>query len=150
MAIAQQSQEDITNRSRKQSPTYQVGDKVWLNLTNIKTYRPSKKLDAEYAKFTVIEVIGSHAYRLDTPPGIHNVFHTSLLKLASIDPFPSQVQTDSQPLAEVIENDEEYRVEEILQERLGKGQRKEVLVKWLGYYRPIWEPRLALQDTATL
>src|SRR4030088_1636997 len=70
MAGAQESQERSANRTRDQAPSYKVGDKVWLRLENIKTDRPSKKLDARHAKFTVTEVIGSHSYRLDTPPGI--------------------------------------------------------------------------------
>ena len=31
------------------------------------------------------------------PPGVHNVFHTKLLKLAATDPFDSQVTDDAQP-----------------------------------------------------
>ena len=51
--------------------------------------RPSKKLDAKYAKYTVTEIVSSHSYRLDTPPGIHNVFYIRLLKLAKSSPLPS-------------------------------------------------------------
>jgi hypothetical protein len=70
---------------------YQVGDKVWLSLENIATDRLSKKLDAKYAKYIVTEVVGSHSYRLDILPGIHNVFHTRLLKPATTNPLPGQV-----------------------------------------------------------
>ena len=42
------------------------------------------------AKYTVLEVISSHGYTLDTLPGIHNVFHASLLKRAAANPFPNQ------------------------------------------------------------
>ena len=35
----------------------------------------------------VLEVISSYSYRLDIPPGIHDVFHASLLKRAAADPF---------------------------------------------------------------
>jgi hypothetical protein len=51
--------------------------------------RPSKKLDAKYAKFTILEAIGSYSYRLDMPPGIHDIFHSQLLRLALYDPLPS-------------------------------------------------------------
>jgi hypothetical protein len=51
----------------------------------------SKKLDAKYTKYTVTEVIGSYSYRLDTPPGIHNIFYIYLLKLVIINPLPGQV-----------------------------------------------------------
>ena len=62
---------------------------MWLNLKNIITDRPCKKLDWKNVKYTVLEVISSHSYRLDTPPGIHDVFHASLLKRAAADPFPN-------------------------------------------------------------
>ena len=114
MAAAQEGQEEYANRHRQAAPAYQVGQKVWLDLRNIKTNRPSKKLDARHAKFTVLEKIGSHAYRLDTPPGIHNVFHTYLLRPAADDPFPSQKQTDWQPPAIINdEGEEEWEVERI-------------------------------------
>jgi hypothetical protein len=154
MATAQQQQEEFANRHRQPAASFRVGDKVWLNLKNIKTGRPSKKLDDKNAKFTVIEVVDSHAYRLDTPPGIDNVFHVSLLRPAGTDPLPSQVITEAQPPAIITEEgEEEYEVEEILRARtrkIGRGSRKEVLVKWTGYTRPTWEPLTNFEDTAAL
>jgi hypothetical protein len=154
MATAQQQQEEFANRHRQPAVSFRVGDKVWLNLKNIKTDRPSKKLDDKNAKFTVIEVINSHAYRLDTPPGIDNVFHVSLLRPAGTDPLPSQIITETQPPAIVSEDgEEEYEVEEILRARtrkVGRGSRREVLVKWTGYTRPTWEPLASLEDTVAL
>lgn len=157
MANAQQTYEEIANRSRTPAPQYQVGDKVWLDLRHIKTDRPCKKLDARAAQFTVIECIGSHAYRLNTPPGIHNVFHTMLLRPVNNDPFPSQKQTDWQPTAILVEDDtgehEEWQVEKILDERIrriGRGQRREFYVKWTGYSRPTWELASAFEDTVAL
>jgi hypothetical protein len=48
----------------------------------------SKKLDAKYAKYIVIEIVSSYSYRLDTPLGIYNVFYTRLLKLVKSSPLP--------------------------------------------------------------
>ncbi len=154
MATAQQQQEEFANRHRQPAVSFRVGDKVWLNLKNVKTDRPSKKLDDKNGKFTVIEVVDSHAYRLDTPPGIDNVFHVSLLRPAGTDPLPSQIVTDVQPPAIITEDgEEEYVVEEILRARtrkVGRGSRREILVKWTGYARPTWEPLSSLEDTAAL
>lgn len=151
MAVAQQAQEESANRSRTEGPAFRVGDKVWLNLQNVRTNRPSKKLDWKHAKFTVVKVVGSHSYQLDTPPGIHNVFHSNLLRLAATDPLPSQSSDDSQPPAVVIDGQEEYSVERILQDRFvrrGRGRQHQALVKWVGYAQPTWEPVSALADTA--
>jgi hypothetical protein len=44
-------------------------------------------------------------------------------------------------------------VEEILRARtrkIGRGSRREVLVKWTGYIRPTWEPLSSLEDTVVL
>lgn len=153
MAVAQQVQEDTANRTRQQAPSFKVGDKVWLNLEHVRTKRPSKKFDSKNAKYTVIEVIGSHSYRLDTPPGIHNVFHSRRLRLAATDPLPSQRTTDFQPEPELVDGIEEYGVEQVLGRRTvrrGRGQQRQVLVKWTGYADPTWEPETALQNTVAL
>ena len=152
MAAAQEAQEHGTNRRRNQAPSYQVGDKVWLSLENIKTDRPSKKLDARYAKYTVLEVVGSHSYRLDTPSGVHNVFHARLLRPASSSPLPGQVVQDSQPPAILVDDTEKYDVECILDQKRapGRGNRLRYLVKWVGYTRPTWEPESSMENTIAL
>jgi ribosomal protein L19 len=153
MAVAQQEQEEAANRTRQQAPHFRVGDKVWLKLKNVRTTRPSKKLDWKNAKYTVTEVIGSHSYRLNTPPGIHNVFHSDLLCTASTDPLDSQVTDDAQPGPVIVGEEEEYEIERILGSKIvrrGRGLQKQYFVKWTGYAEPTWEPASALQDVAAL
>ena len=60
------------------------GDKVWLLSTNIKTRRPSKKLDWKcLGPFEVIKRVGIQAYQLRLPQSmkIYDVFHVTLLEL---------------------------------------------------------------------
>lgn len=150
LATAQQRLEDQANRSREPATQYQPGEKVWLSLRNISTDRPSRTLDHRAAQFTVLEPVGSHAYRLSTPPGIHDVFHTSLLRRAATDPLPSQTILEPQPPALIGEDGEqEWEVDDIIREK-GHGNNRKFLVKWTGYTRPTWEPALALQDTTAL
>ena len=90
IAYAQDIQQQYANQHRQPAERLRVGDRVWLNLKNVTTDRPCKKLDWKNGKYTVLEVISSHNYKLDTPPGIHDVFHISLLKRAADDPFPGR------------------------------------------------------------
>jgi hypothetical protein len=156
MAEAQQEQERQANRHRVPSPAYKVGDKVWLDLRNIRTERPTKKLDSRTAKFMVTEVIGPHSYRLNVPQGIDNVFNVDLLRPAASDPFPSQRQDDTQPPPMIVEEEEEFQVEKILGKRIVRGRGRggprklQYLVKWEGYAEPDWQPAENLENTVAL
>jgi len=45
MRRSQALQEEGANRGRIPAPNIQVGSKVWLNARNIRTIRPTRKLD---------------------------------------------------------------------------------------------------------
>ena len=80
---------------------------MWLNLKNVIIDRLCKKLDWKNVKYTVLKVISSHNYRLDTSSGIYNVFHASLLKRAAADPFPNQRQDNSRPPVIMVNREKE-------------------------------------------
>ena len=106
-----------------------MDDKVWLSLENIQTQRPNSSLDHRYAKFTVLEVLSSHNYRLDTPLSIYDVFYTRLLRPAATDPLPSQIASEPQPLGTLVDDVAEYEVESILGQKKGRGGAQKYLVK---------------------
>ena len=97
------------------------------------------------------KVISSHAYQLDTLPGIYNVFHTGLLRRASEDPLPSQERDNWQPPSLITDDGaEEYKVEKIIASRkLYNGQTR-LYIKWTGYAKPTWEPLDNFRDTTAL
>jgi hypothetical protein len=101
---------------------------------NLKTDRPSKKLDHKMiGPFKVIRAHGN-AYTLDLPAHmtIHPTFHASLLQKDPADPLPGQHQEPPGPV--IVRDQEEYEVDDILAARLfGKGKRLQFKVKWKGY-----------------
>lgn len=87
------------------------------------------------------------------PSGIHPVFHVELLRPAADDPLPSQVVDDSQPPPIVVDGEPEWQIEEILAARtkkVGRGERRQVLVKWLGYARLSWHDLELFKDCDAL
>jgi transposase InsO family protein len=147
LAAAQEYQEKASNRHRKPASAYKVGDFVWLSQKN----RPSEgKWQPRQEKHQILEVLGSHNYKLDTPKGIHDIFHTDLLRPAGSDPFPSQAidatQEEPEEKEEILEGADVFDVEAILEERR-KGRGHQVLVKWIGFEEPTWEPRERLTKT---
>ncbi|TKA81632.1 hypothetical protein B0A49_01266, partial [Cryomyces minteri] len=141
MQYAQSVYEDQANSSRSPAPAYKVGDKVWLNTRNIHTERPSKKLDWKATgPHTVQAVISPYAYELDLPSSmkdLHPVFHTSLLRPATDDRLPGQVNAVPPPV--VVNGEEEWEVDEIHDSRMIHRQ-LQYLVKWTGDNVPSWQP----------
>jgi hypothetical protein len=155
LAATAQRSEDSANKRRKPSERFQVGDKVWLNMTNYRSPRPSKKLDWLHHKYTVTKVLSSHVVELSVPTAIHPRFHVDLLRRAYEDPVPGQETDDAQP-PPVRDDDgdsDEWQVEEVLcarTRRRGRGKRREALVRWSGYTELTWEPVEALQELEAL
>jgi len=136
LEAAQEKMRRYTDPTRKEPPAYQIGDLVMLNGRNIKTRRPSRKMDHKnHGPFQIQKIISPLAVRLTLPRKwkIHNVFHVSLL-----EPYRTSEHRDSPDPAKVlreaddIEQSEEYDVEEVMSSRK-HGRRILYLVKWLDY-----------------
>ena len=90
----------------------------WMqNIPKMVQRLPSLPSDWIATPYRVIERVGTYAYKLDTPPGVHPVFHVSLLKRRSDDPLPSQRihHTENPPIK--VDGQDEYEVESILGHR---------------------------------
>lgn len=158
MASAQEQMEDRANHSRGTAPLYRVGDKVWLNLRNIQTPQPKKKLAWVSAKYKITKIISPHVVELDVPSNIFPKFHVELIRKAGDDSLPSQILDDVQPEPLSVQNDnheitQEQVVEKILRAekfRRGRGWVRRILVKWKGFAEPNWENRSALEEVEAL
>jgi hypothetical protein len=117
------------DKKRLEGPRFERGDIVYLILRNLRTKRPSQKLDfKKVGPFRIEEKVSSNNYRLSLLATIKlrtNVFHISLL-----EPAPKNAKPDTKIEAE--DEEEEWDVEEILDLQVAKG-RLEYLVKWLDY-----------------
>lgn len=92
-----------------------------LDRRNISTTRPTKKFaDKWYGPFNVIEKIGAAAYKLkllSTWNRVHPVFNEVLLKRYIRPAFSSQ-EKPAPPPPVLIDNEEEYEIDEILDSHL--------------------------------
>ena len=132
------------DRKRLETPHFEEGQLVMLDARNIKTKRPSKKLDRKrLGPFKISKVVSPTAVKLTLPERwrIHGTFHVSL-----IEPYRTGMQDAPNP-QDVLDQmgdvyPEDFVVEEIMDALLFDGNVK-YLVKWEGYPRKkdwTWEP----------
>ncbi len=114
--------EVFANQYWKSAPNYQVGDKVWILTKNIRTKRNCRKLDyKQIGPYPILCKIGYTSYEVNIPnTKIHNMFHSSLLRLNPNNPLLEQIP---KPFGhDVIDGEEEYEVTKILDSRLHYGK----------------------------
>ncbi len=153
MTVTQQIQKEMTNWKRQQSYNFKKEDKVWLNLKNIHTDCLCKKFDAKNVKYIIVKKISSHSFCLNTLLSIHNVFYSVMLQSAVMNALSSQCTTDSQPLSQIVSNEEEFEIKKILKKRFVQHKeefKKKYLMKWVNYTWFTWELTFVLKDTVVL
>src|SRR5436305_12022705 len=104
------------NKKRVQEHSYKEGDKVYLLQRNIKTKRPSNKLDFKrLGLFRIKKVVGRLDCELELPRGsrLHLVFYTLLL-----EPTPSNASIQTKTKLQLEQEPTIYNVKQILVERI--------------------------------
>ena len=123
---------------------YRVGDWVWLEAKYLALpYASTKLAPKHHGPFQIMKEISPVAYQLALPRAwtIHNVFHSSLLTCYK-ETHESGAQFQHPP-PELIDNEEEYKVEQIINHRYhGKHHQLQYLIHWKGYSAAddTWEP----------
>ena len=139
MSRAQEDMVKYANRHR-QAVSFEVDDLVWLNGTNLRSNRPSKKLDDKiYGPFKVIDKHGPSCV-LQLPPGfrVYNTFHVKLLLKDPNNPLPGQSNPEPAPVD--IDGKKEWEVDYIIALRL-YHQALEYRAQWTDVENdPAWYP----------
>lgn len=129
---------------------YKVGDKVWLEGTNISTDRPMAKLgDKRFGPFKVIEKVGNSSFKIELPKTWkhrHPVFNEVLLTPHHEPEFPTQPR-NTRPPPVIVGNEPEFEVERILDSKTIRKTFK-YKVQWKGYgaHEQTWEPLTNLDN----
>jgi len=115
--------------------SFSPGDMVYLDSEDTQTTRPSKKLShRRLGPYPVERRVGKYAYHLVLPPPmrrLHLVFNVVKLSPAPDDPIVRR-RRNPPPLPELVDGEEEYVVEKILNSRMFR-RKLQYLVKWEGY-----------------
>jgi len=152
-AALKKAQEDMrkyTNRKRSDIDKYKVGDLVMLSTKDLKYQmvgRRTEKLTKRFVgPYKIKEIISSNVVKLELPSTvrIHPVVNVS-----RIHRYVRQVegQKKKQPAPVIIEGEEEWEVERILNKRRVRGKDK-YLVRWKGFIAEsdTWEGRENLKN----
>ena len=131
---------------------WKVGDKVWLEATNLRLNYISRKLASKrQGPFEISQVLFLLTYRLCLLPTwkIHDVFHTTLL--SSYKETKAHGPNFSKPPPDLIGTKEEYEVEQIISHCSTSGCHR-YLTAWKGYpsSENTWEPESNLRHVVEI
>jgi len=142
------------DRKRGKGEEYKVGDLVLLNTRDLKWQMKGRRLEkltkCFVGPYKVKGIISSNAIELELPDSIkiHPVVNVSRVRL-----YKSQVKGQKKipPKPVIIEGEEEFEVEKILNKRTVRGKEK-FLVRWKGYTvgEDTWENRENLENAKEL
>ena len=114
---------------------FQKGERVWLEAKNLALpYQTRKLAPKRHGPFVITKRVSPVAYQLGLPPTwtVHDIFHASLL--TRYRETAEHGTNFHQPPPEMVDGEEEYKVEAIMGHWFfGKGRKLQYLVRWKGY-----------------
>ena len=151
---AQGEMKKYANRRQREEEEYRIGDLVLLSTKDLKWQmkgRRSEKLTKCFiGLYKVKGIVSSNAIELELPKSIkiYPVVNISRVQLYKLQ-VEGQKKIPPKPV--IIEGEEEFEVEKILNKRTIRGKEK-FLVRWKGYTmeEDTWENRENLENTKEL
>ena len=144
----------MQDRKRRKGEEYKIGDAVLLSTKDLKWQmkgRRSEKLTERFVgPYKVKGIVSSNVIELELPSSIkiHPVVNVSRVRL-----YKPQVEGQKKipPKPVIIEGEEEFKVEKIINKRTIRGKEK-FLVRWKGYMaeEDTWESRENLENAKKL
>lgn len=135
-----QARQKATYDRRRRPLTLQKDDLVYLSrdaLPGIRDDTSRKLATRRYGPYRILQAIGDNAYKLQLPPHlkVHPVFNIKYLKKAAGQTEMTGKRAYPRPEPEVVEGEEEFEVERILDHRPKTGIRPitHFLIRWAGY-----------------
>ena len=136
LADAQKRYQIPADSWRKPPPDFQLSQEIFVRSKYIKTTRPSKKLSDKYlGPYKIVAKVGPQSYTLELPQSmkqVHPVFHVSVLEPSTPNTIQNRIPEPPQPV--VIEGEEEWEIESIVDSKIDKRYRCSLryYVKWFG------------------
>ena len=146
---AQEEMKKFTNRKQGEREEYRIEDLVLLSMKDLKWQmkgRRSEKLTEHFVgPYKVKGVVSSNAIELKLPKSI-KIY--SVVNVSRVQLYKPQVEGQKKiPLKPVIiEGEEEFEIEKILNKRTVKGKEK-FLVRWKEKFLVRWKGYIAEEDT---
>jgi len=150
----QEEMKKFANRRQKEKEEYRVGDLVLLSTKDLKWQmkgRKSEKLIEHFVgPYKVKGIISSNTIELELPKSIRIY---PVVNISRVQLYKPQVkgQKKTPPKPVIIEGEEEFKVEKIINKRTVRGKEK-FLVRWKGYTaeEDTWENRENLENAKEL
>jgi len=144
----------FANRRQREKEEYRVGDLVLLSTKDLKWQmkgRRSEKLIEHFVDpYKVKGIISSNAIELELSKSIRIY---PVVNISRVQLYKPQVegQKKTPPKPVIIEGEEEFEIEKILNKRMIRGKEK-FLVRWKGYTveEDTWENRENLENAKEL
>jgi len=144
----------FANRRQREKEEYRVGDLVLLSTKDLKWQmkgRRSEKLIEHFVNpYKVKGIISSNAIELELSKSIRIY---PVVNISRVQLYKPQVegQKKTPPKPVIIEGEEEFEIEKILNKRMIRGKEK-FLVRWKGYTveEDTWENRENLENAKEL